>query len=144
MRISFTLKEINKIAEDLIKNFSKKKSTAFVVAFFGDLGSGKTTLTQGIAKILGVKENIISPTYIIIKKYKIENKNFKFLIHIDAYRLKNSQELFNIGWKDLIENRDNLIIIEWPELVPDCINKDVFRIYLEHKDKETRILKTLL
>jgi len=145
METSFILREIKIIAENILTKVSKNKlETASIITLSGPLGAGKTTLTQEIGKILGVKERITSPTFVIMKKYKISNKKFKYLIHIDAYRLKNSQELFNIGWNKLFLEKENLIIIEWPENIPDCIDNNVYRVVLKHKDKQTRIIKTLL
>lgn len=145
MEISFNLQEIENISQILIEDIYKKtKKTPVIVTLSGELGAGKTTLTQEVAKLLGVKQRIVSPTFVIMKKYKTTDQRFKFLIHIDAYRLKNSQELLNLGWEELIKNKENLIIIEWPEMVSGCLDRDVYKIRLEHKDKQTRIFKTLL
>lgn len=142
MEVHIKLKDLNKVAKDLINKVTRLKNTkATVIALQGDLGSGKTTLTQEIAKILGVKENIISPTFVIMKSYSIKNKKFGKLIHIDAYRLEKSEELFKLGWQELIEDEKNLIILEWPEKVPKCVPKDSIFIDLYHKDDDTRILK---
>ena len=142
MEVHITIKDLNKIAKDLVKkvnSLSNKEAT--VIALRGDLGSGKTTLTQEIAKILGVKENIISPTFVIMKSYSIKNKKFIKLIHIDAYRLEKSEELLKLGWKELIEDEKNLIILEWPEKVPGCVPKDSIFVDLYHKDQQTRTIK---
>ncbi len=145
MNATFTLKEIKIIAENILKKVSKNNlKTASMITLSGSLGVGKTTITQEIGKLLGVKEKITSPTFVIMKKYNIKNKTFKYLIHIDAYRLKNSQELFNIGWNELFFEKENLIIIEWPENVPECINDSAHKVILEHKNKQTRTIKTLL
>ncbi len=145
MDTSFTLGEIEKIAQDLFKDISKKiNKTSVIVTLSGELGAGKTILTKEIGKILGIKERIVSPTFVIMKKYKTAHQQFKFLVHIDAYRLKNSQELLNLGWEELIKNKENLIIIEWPEIVQTCLGGDVYKVKLEHKNKQTRIIKTLL
>jgi len=148
MNINFTKEDIPKISSLVIKEIlNKKEDKAVVVALFGELGSGKTTLTQQIAKQLGVKENINSPTYVIMKIYDI-NKNslyydfFKKIIHIDAYRLESSLELLKIGWEEIQKDENNLIIIEWPEKVNDIIPKDILKINLSHIDEETRSLTT--
>lgn len=145
MNISFTLDEIKKIAQNLLESIDKKEvKNSTVIALSGDLGAGKTTLTQEIAKLLGVKEKIISPTFVIMKRYEVDNKNFKNLIHIDAYRLNSSQELLNLGWKELIEDKGNLIIVEWPERVPECLEGDICKVELGHEDEKTRTIKFLL
>jgi tRNA threonylcarbamoyladenosine biosynthesis protein TsaE len=137
-----TLDKIQKTAEEIIKVVSSgKKERATILALSGDLGAGKTTITKEIANILGVKENVISPTFVIMKIYQIKNKVFKNLIHIDAYRLDKSEELLKIGWEEISKNKENLIIIEWPERVPDCLPVDIYRIDLEHRDENTRLIK---
>lgn len=138
MKQEITLDKLADTAHDLLKKARATKSnTATLITLSGDLGSGKTTLTKEIAKELGVKENIISPTFVIMKSYKTTDKVFKNLIHIDAYRLNHSQELINLGWKELLENKDNLIIVEWPEMVPECIG-NACKVTLSHVDENTR------
>ncbi|MDD3711320.1 MAG: tRNA (adenosine(37)-N6)-threonylcarbamoyltransferase complex ATPase subunit type 1 TsaE [Patescibacteria group bacterium] len=84
----------------------------------GELGSGKTTLSKGIAQGLKIKKNITSPTFIILNSYTIpKNSKIKKLIHIDAYRLKNTIELEGLGFFDLIKETNNIIIIEWGEKI---------------------------
>jgi tRNA threonylcarbamoyladenosine biosynthesis protein TsaE len=145
MKKNFKLDEKQKTANSLLKSVIKKKTKAsMIIAMSGELGAGKTTLTQEIAKLLGVKEKIISPTFVIMKKYQTNNKNFKKLIHIDAYRLNNSQELLNLGWQELVSDKNNLIIVEWPERVPECFKNDVCRVLLSHQDEQTRTIEILL
>ena len=123
-----------------------KNNKAKVVALSGNLGAGKTTLTQELAKLLGVKENVVSPTFIIMKIYKINSdslyySHFKKLIHIDAYRLDSSLELLKIGWSELEGDKDNLILIEWPEKVKKCLGADTCWIKLGHIDDRTRVFE---
>src|ERR1700733_3565857 len=77
-------------SQDQAKQYAGK---ACVVGLYGDLGSGKTTFTQAVAKILGITEVVNSPTFVIEKIYKLEHERFEHLIHIDAYRLEKSSEL---------------------------------------------------
>lgn len=144
MKIKFSEKEISNISQKLIdKIFSLAKNKAMIIGLSGDLGAGKTTLTKEIAKQLGIKENIISPTFVIMKIYEI-NPNSKFyskfkkLVHIDAYRLESYLELLNIGWDKIINDKNNLIILEWPEMVSGCLNDDVFTVKLNHSDEQNR------
>lgn len=145
MKKIFAIEYIKEIAIFLIKETHKKDlEEATVLAFSGELGSGKTTLTQEIAKILGVKEKLVSPTFVIMKKYKVKDKKFKNLIHIDAYRLDKGEELEKLGWGEIVKNKENLIIIEWPERVKECIGKNALKIFLEHKDENKRKIKILV
>ncbi|HEY5589349.1 MAG TPA: tRNA (adenosine(37)-N6)-threonylcarbamoyltransferase complex ATPase subunit type 1 TsaE [Candidatus Paceibacterota bacterium] len=137
--LEITIKDLDKIANDLINKAQKNKTKkATVLAFYGDLGTGKTTITQAICKILGTKEKIISPTFVIMKKYSINNGKFKNLIHIDAYRIEKINELICLGWEELISDEKNLIIIEWPEKTQKLIPKDAIVINLSHINEHTR------
>ena len=114
---------------------------ALVVALEGDLGSGKTTFIQGLAQGLKVKENILSPTFVIQKDFLLKLKNFKNLYHIDAYRLKNPEELLELGFKDLIGNPENLIVIEWADKIKKILPKNILRIKFENLGENKRRIK---
>ena len=111
---------------------------AFIVALEGDLGSGKTTFIQGLAQGLKVKENILSPTFVIQKDFSLQLKNFKNFYHIDAYRLKNPEELLELGFKDLIRNQENLIVIEWADKVKRILPRDILKIRFINLEKNKR------
>lgn len=126
---------------DTAKNFLenlKPKSRATVVALSGDLGSGKTTFAQAIGKLLGVVESMQSPTFVIEKIYDIDFKNFRRLIHIDAYRLEKESELLHLGWEEIISEPGNLILIEWPENVKDILPQDAIAVEFKFIDEKTR------
>lgn len=131
--------DLEKIAIDLIKKISKTKAKgATVVALRGDLGSGKTTLTQHLCNELGIKNKIISPTFVIMKKYPIQSEKFKSLIHIDAYRLNKKEEMVHLGWNEILSNNENIIIVEWPENIKELIPGNAIKIELSHIDEKTR------
>lgn len=133
------IKDLEKIAKNLIEKISNKKTKkAIVLAMHGDLGSGKTTLTQKIGEQLGIKNKIISPTFVIMKKYQLKNKRFKKLIHIDAYRLNKKEEMIHLGWNEIISDNENIIIIEWPEKIEGLVPKDSIVVKLTHIDNDTR------
>ena len=94
-----------------------------------------------VEKILGIKENLTSPTFVLIKSYKLQANSYKLLFHIDAYRLKNAEELQKLGWQEMTADPANLIFIEWPENVPDLIAKDVLKIFFEFVDEKTRKIR---
>lgn len=133
------IKEISKEILDMVKTI--KKVGATLISFSGDLGTGKTALAKEIAKHLGVKEKIISPTFVIMKIYKTKDKKFKKLIHIDAYRLNKSIELINLGWNEIMKDKDSIVLMEWPENVPDCIDMQSCKVEITHLDDTTRNLK---
>jgi tRNA threonylcarbamoyladenosine biosynthesis protein TsaE len=123
--ISNNFEETEKIAGDFINSLSPKEHKATVVGLYGNLGAGKTTFTQSVCKILGVEETVTSPTFVIEKIYELAGKKFTHLIHIDAYRLEKSVELLNLGWKEITEDKNNLILIEWPEKVADIMPEHI-------------------
>jgi tRNA A37 threonylcarbamoyladenosine biosynthesis protein TsaE len=76
-----------------------------------------------------------------MKKYVVSDKVFKQLVHIDAYRLNESKELLNLGWKEILEDKTNLVIVEWPSQVSECMPGNVCKLELSHKDEDTRTIK---
>jgi len=128
-----------KIAQQLIKNGLKNR--AVVVALSGDLGAGKTTFTQGFAKGLGLKEKILSPTFIIMKRFKLLDSNFKYLYHIDCYRLHSEKDLLHLDFKEVLKNQENIVVIEWPEKIKKIIpKKNIIRINFLHLESHQRKL----
>jgi tRNA threonylcarbamoyladenosine biosynthesis protein TsaE len=97
---------------------------ALVVGLIGELGAGKTTFTQYVAKSLGISEHITSPTFVIEKIYALPpevSSRFSHFVHIDAYRLTSGRELQTLGWDRLISDHKNLIFVEWADKVKDII-----------------------
>ena len=94
-----------------------QKDTATIVALKGELGAGKTTFVQALAKELGVRNVVQSPTYVLMKKYQIPNSKFQTLIHIDAYRLEKPEEFATLKPSTFLSDAKNLVCIEWPERV---------------------------
>ncbi len=141
MEKTFTKDALADIAGDIIGGLARGEA-ATVVALSGDLGAGKTTLTQEIARQLGVAESIVSPTFVIMKAYELapsaRSHAFKRLVHIDAYRLKDASELEKLGWHELAADPDNLILIEWPERVEGLIPSDAHIVSLSHVSENER------
>lgn len=119
---TYSLEGTTKLATRFIAVVSLDPSRA-VFGLSGDLGSGKTAFTQSVARHLGITSHVTSPTFVIQKKYPILLPGFPFktLIHIDAYRLENAQELETLGFKRELEDPTNLILIEWPERVMEIL-----------------------
>jgi tRNA threonylcarbamoyladenosine biosynthesis protein TsaE len=140
-----SLEQTQKIADDLIANIfdlSGQGKKAIVVGLYGNLGAGKTTFTQCIAKTLGVEETVTSPTFVIEKIYELAGQKFTHLIHIDAYRIEKSDELLHLGWQDIISDPYNLILIEWPERVADIMPEHI-RVNLSHISEGSREIEIL-
>lgn len=117
-------------AARFITDLPPRKDAATIIMLSGDLGAGKTTLTQGIARALGVEETVTSPTFVLEKIYELTGQKWVRLIHIDAYRLVSEHELEVLGWREMAKDPSNLIIIEWPEMVAELIPTDAIRITL--------------
>jgi len=137
--LSKSLEQTEKVAQEFVKKIlAEKRDKALVVGLHGDLGSGKTTFVQLVAKNLGIKETITSPTFVILKNYTLNTKPYTLLVHIDSYRLENGKELEKLGWREIINNPENLVLIEWPELVEDVLPKDIWTINFGFIDETTR------
>jgi tRNA threonylcarbamoyladenosine biosynthesis protein TsaE len=112
--------ETKEIAKKFLNCLENKKrnnilNTAEVVGLSGNLGSGKTTFTKYIGEILGVAETIQSPTFVLQKIYNTKHPVFKKIVHMDFYRIDNSEELKILKLEDLVSDPNNLVLIEWPE-----------------------------
>jgi len=135
--MKFNIKEIKIISQKIIKYLNNNNlDNATVLALHGNLGSGKTTLTQNIAKELGIDDMVNSPTFIIQKKYKIDDKKYNNLIHIDAYRITNIEEIKVLNLEKEINNKKNIIIIEWPNNIKEVLPDDIINLYIEHTKEE--------
>ena len=137
--VSTDIKETEAVAKELVSSLEPKPDGALVVGLYGNLGSGKTTFTQFFAEALGVIERLVSPTFVILKKYPIQNgRGFKTFVHIDAYRLDDSNELKALRFAEEVGNPENLIFIEWADKIEDALPEDAMKIYFEYLDDKTR------
>jgi len=132
-----------KFAKEILLSRTSQK-TAVVLGLQGNLGEGKTTFLQGFASGLGVKEKILSPTFVILKHFKITKSKFTDFYHIDCYRLKNAKDILELDFKKIISNPKNIIAIEWLEKIKNVLPKNIIKIDFKFIDKNKReiILKT--
>ena len=116
--ISSSEKETKNIAKKIAANFT----SGMVLGLIGNLGSGKTQFAKGVGEYFKIKKPINSPTFVLIKLYAIaQPATIKTLVHIDCYRLQNPQELLDLGFQEILANKDNLIIIEWADKIKDIL-----------------------
>ena len=121
---------------------NKNQNRATVVFLNGDLGSGKTTFTKNLCKYLNLDIEIHSPTFVILKKYDFKVDDFEYLIHIDAYRLNSYEDLKKIKFEDYLIDKNNLIFIEWPELVADeDLTADIVISFKYGETEKERVIK---
>jgi tRNA threonylcarbamoyladenosine biosynthesis protein TsaE len=111
-----------------------------VIGLVGDLGAGKTTFVQGLAHGLGISKNLNSPTYIIVRTYKIQKDKVEKLYHVDLYRLEEniSEELVNLGLSDEMGKPENVIVIEWAEKAREALPKNTKWIEFDQIDENKR------
>jgi len=130
-------KKLGKIlAREFLKTSGKK---ALVLGLIGDLGGGKTTFLQGFARGLGIKEKILSPSFVIMKIFKIaDKKNSLRFYHFDCYRIKKPKEILNLGFKKIISNPKNIVAIEWADKIQKILPKDKITLKFKFVDKKTR------
>lgn len=133
-------KQTQKIAAKISRKILKLKPNkkAAVIGLIGDLGSGKTVFAKGFAKGLGLKENITSPTFVLMKVYSLLVTRYSYLVHIDAYRLKKPKDLIDLGFKNLIRDSKNIILIEWADRIKSILPKNCLRIKFEHNGGNKR------
>lgn len=108
------------------RSLADKLRAGSVVALFGELGAGKTAFVRGLASGLGLKSRVTSPTFTIVNEYD----GALPLFHFDMYRLKNADELFEIGWDDYLL-RGGIIAVEWSENAGNYLPEDAVRVRIQ-------------
>lgn len=145
--------------KSLGEQLAKKLESGDFLAFYGNLGSGKTTFIQGLAKGLGIKRIIISPTFIIIRTYKLQLKtpafvkasagkqkakvktatqNSKFFYHIDLYRTETKNDFLSVGLDEIIEDKNNIVALEWAEKMRDMLPDKRIELHFKYIDENKR------
>lgn len=122
------------------KNLVSQLKGSDVLALIGNLGSGKTTFIKGLAKGLGIKQTITSPTFVLMKVYKTKHKTIKHFVHVDCYRIPGA-ELAAIGLGDYINQPDTVVAIEWAEKLPKKFKPNLSVFFKTGKQLNTRSIK---
>lgn len=130
------------------KKIAKNLSGGEVFGLVGELGAGKTVFVKGLAKGFGITNNISSPTFVLMKVYPVEqgksqikHKNIKYLVHVDAYRLKNIKSWIEVGLEEYLQSKESIVIIEWAEKVRKLMPKKARFINIEHLSASQRRIK---
>jgi len=144
-RLSVNPTETKRLGEFLAKKITEEKGRkTLVFGLRGDLGGGKTTFLQGFAKGLGIKQKILSPTFLIMKRFGLKNsliKQFSNFYHFDCYRIIKSKEILSLGFKTIISDPKNIIAIEWADKVKKIMPKNTIWISFEFVDRNKRKIK---
>ena len=130
-----SVKEPQKIAKDIAKNYK-----GGVIALIGDLGAGKTTFTQGFAEGLGIKDKIISPTFVLMRQHPVPNSK-KVLYHIDLYRLEGEINIRELGISELIDDTEAIVLIEWAEKIEQKLPDNTLKINFRKAEEDLRIIE---
>jgi len=139
--VAETKKLGQKIAKEFIRNL-KPSNQAIVLNLDGDLGGGKTTFVQGLANGLGIKKQILSPTFVLFKRYKLDDLPFNDFYHFDCYRLETKADINNLKemhLKDIIRNPKNIVAIEWSERLKNLRPNGASFHFVFRSEKEREI-----
>lgn len=126
--------ETIKLGED----FAGGLASGDIVLLSGNLGAGKTTFVQGIAKGLKIKDRILSPTFVLVRNHEVVSEKFNSLNHIDLYRIEGQEDLEKLGIAEFISSEDSVTIIEWAEKLKNFNPKKGYRISFIYKGENKR------
>ena len=133
------LGELQVSAKEILATLAPS-DTATLIVLSGELGAGKTTLTQAFARELGIVESVTSPTFVLEKIYELSDAPFTKLIHLDAYRLTSGKDLEPLNFDEFLTDPTNLIILEWPEKVADALPTPTLAIGLTPNNDGSRTM----
>ena len=127
---SFEVKSVEETWE-LARAFAKTLQPGDVVCLEGDLGAGKTTFTQALARELGVSGRVTSPTFCVVQEHPGE----RFMVHMDLYRLSGEDDVLDLGWEDYL-SRGAIVVVEWPERAGSLVPAAAKHVVFTHLDGE--------
>lgn len=121
----------------LASQLAKKLKGGELLALSGNLGAGKTFFVQALGKALGIKENINSPTFVLMKVYNIGDDGLRKFVHVDCYRLNGQEDLFEIGLEDYLIHDNIIVAIEWADKIRNLPERSI-NIHIELLKDNTR------
>ncbi|MCD4761198.1 tRNA (adenosine(37)-N6)-threonylcarbamoyltransferase complex ATPase subunit type 1 TsaE [bacterium] len=131
--ISNSDKETAKIATDLVADIKGGE----VIALSGNLGVGKTVFVKALAKAMGIEKNITSPTFVLMKVYSVDYKNIDKFVHVDCYRLRGQEDLFEIGLGDYLSYDNIIVAVEWADKVHN-LPASAIRVHIDLLEGDKR------
>ena len=133
-----TIKDLDHI-EDAAREFIGQMGDDTVFAFYGKMGAGKTTFIKALCKLLGVEDEVNSPTFAIINEYRSQT-TAELIYHFDFYRIKKLEEVYDLGYEDYFYS-GALCFIEWPELVEDLLPLDAKKVTITENSDGSRTIE---
>lgn len=144
-KISNNFAETQHIGKEFVlrsKILLRRTQWPIVICLYGELGAGKTTFVQGLARGLGIKNRIISPTFIFIRRYDLRFKNkdlrIKYFYHIDLYRIEDQKGIEGLGLEEILSDENSIVVIEWAEKLGSKLPKNRIDIYFENLEENKR------
>jgi len=137
MELKLTLENIDDVANQFLDYIKQNMSEINCLAFYGKMGSGKTTFIKSLCKQLGVDETVTSPTFAIINEYKTSKDTE--IYHFDFYRIEKIEEAYDFGYEDYFYS-SNYCFIEWPELIEEILPEKFIKITIREMENGDRIL----
>ena len=135
----FTVQTPEDFADGISYILSLSAPDSLFIMLHGDLGAGKTTFTQQLAKQLGIDDPVVSPTFSIMKVYETANHDqFDQLVHIDAYRIEEETELGPLRFAEQFEESRTIFCIEWPDNIASVLPQDRVDVFIQIESDETR------
>ena len=135
--MTITIKDLDHI-EDAAREFIGQMGDDTVFAFYGKMGAGKTTFIKALCKLLGVEDEVNSPTFAIINEYRSAT-TAELIYHFDFYRIKKLEEVYDLGYEDYFYS-GALCFIEWPELVEELLPLDAIKVTITENGDGTRTI----
>ncbi len=127
------------LARDILGVLPQATDHATLLALHGELGAGKTTFVQALARALGITEQVVSPTFVVMRQYAIPaHERFAALIHIDAYRIESLDELAPLRFNELVRDPRNLVCIEWAGKIESALLTDAVHLHFTHAADDLR------
>jgi tRNA threonylcarbamoyladenosine biosynthesis protein TsaE len=133
---SKNIKDTQKVAHDLVASLDG----ASLIALMGNLGAGKTVFVKALAEALGVKDNVTSPTFVLMKIYDTKHDIIKKLVHVDCYRLEGKEDLVDIGLSEYIEDPNTLVVVEWADKISNLPEQRI-KISIQNLGKDARLIE---
>ncbi|MEK7464791.1 MAG: tRNA (adenosine(37)-N6)-threonylcarbamoyltransferase complex ATPase subunit type 1 TsaE [Patescibacteria group bacterium] len=139
--------ETRQFAKRILAALLRERRGAVVLALAGELGTGKTTFIQGLASSLGIRGHVQSPTFVLVRTHPIPKQFHQFhhiyhFVHIDAYRLDSLAEARRLGLKDILKDRDAIVVIEWADRIRTLIPRGAIWLRFTHgKRSLERVIK---